>query len=85
MNSSASGERSFIYNIDDVIYENDNCPRLYYFSIEQEDAWAPHINMWDELLSEQKRNIYFVYRAEEPSCDIYINSDVDGFFRKNSI
>lgn len=49
------------------------------FTIHQSDAWMPHVELWDAIIEKHyKNNISYVYRAEEPGGDIYINTDTTG-------
>lgn len=51
-----------------------------YFRIQQEDAWGPNIDMWKDIINKEYTDIELVYAAEEPGCELYINSDVDSIF-----
>lgn len=79
-NSTAAGERGFLNDISLVYSEDIADDTMSYFILDQEDAWAPHTDMWSELLDELGYDINFVYRAEEPGDDIYINTDYEGNF-----
>ena len=48
------------------------------FYIDQEDAWLPKITVWQEILKKNYPEINLVFRAEEPGCEIFINSDIEG-------
>lgn len=48
------------------------------FYIDQEDAWLPKIKVWQEILKKNYPEINLVFRAEEPGCEVFINSDIDG-------
>ena len=63
-----------IYFISEMDEEND-----YYFEIATTTAYEPLNEIWDILLSQEEyEGIEYVYRAEEPSCEIYINTDYIG-------
>ena len=47
------------------------------FYVDQEDAWAPHVDIWNTILN-QYPDVRFVYMATEPGCGIYINTDAEG-------
>jgi hypothetical protein len=46
--------------------------------IDMESAWSPLPEVYD-LLAE-KYNLLYVYIADEPGCEIYVNTDVEGRF-----
>ena len=52
----------------------------------QDDKWSPNLKFWDLIIEREyttddgERMIDYVYEAEEPGCEIYINTDVDGEF-----
>ena len=56
------------------------------FKVYQDDKWCPSLSLWNLIIelyytSENgERMIDYVYEAEEPGCEIYINTDVDGEF-----
>lgn len=56
------------------------------FKVYQDDKWCPNLSLWDAILERDyttddgERMIDYVYEAEEPGCEIYINTDVDGEF-----
>lgn len=49
-----------------------------YFEIVTDTAWEPMINMWSLIIEEYYPSISFVYVAEEPGCEIFINTDTEG-------
>ncbi len=70
--------RGFIQYVDDI---EEGCSDLYYVKIEQEDAWGPVPDVYDLLLSEHFNNypdLGYFYIAEEPGCEVYINTDTEG-------
>lgn len=49
--------------------------------VETETAWEPMPGIWDMILAEcGYTDIKYVYQAEEPSCELYINTDTEGRF-----
>ena len=56
------------------------------FKVFQDDKWFPNLKFWDLIIEREyttddgERMIDYVYEAEEPGCEIYINTDVDGEF-----
>ena len=56
------------------------------FKVHQDDKWSPNLEFWDLIIEQEYttddggRMIDYVYEAEEPGCEIYINTDVDGEF-----
>lgn len=66
-----SSEDDFRANITDIESAEN--------TIYQSDAWMPHVSLWDAIIEKHyKNNISYVYRAEEPSDNIYINTDTTG-------
>lgn len=62
--------RGHIEDIDEHAY------RLY-----QSDRWTPHIEVWTAICKQYYNDkIWFVYKAEEPGSDIYINTDTNGLY-----
>lgn len=60
----------------DVIDIDKSSYRLY-----QDDAWVPHVALWSVVCEKIYDNkISFVYKAEEPGDNIYINTDDSGLF-----
>lgn len=78
--SSAVGERGFIIHMTDITPEIYDGLEQFFFILDQEDAWAPHTEMWTELINKLQKNIGFVYRAEECGNEVYINTDYEGSF-----
>jgi len=71
--------RSSIYYISDVSQDAD---KIWYFILDQEDAWSPHTAPWDAILSVVNGDIEFVYKSEEPGQNIFVNSDIEGWYFK---
>jgi len=46
--------------------------------VDIETAWAPLPEVYDIMA--EKYNLSYVYIAEEPGCEVYVNTDVDGRF-----
>ena len=60
----------------DVIDVDKSAYRLY-----QDDAWVPHVALWSVVCEKIYGNkISFVYKAEEPGDNIFINTDDSGLF-----
>ena len=57
-----------------INYYEDNGDWL---SIDVEDAWGPHTEVFDAILTKFP-DVDYVYMAEEPGCEIYINTDTSG-------
>ena len=63
----------------DTIECNEN--GTYNFTISIESAWVPVISKIEKVIYElYGNNIWCVATAEEPGCDIYINTDETGEF-----
>ena len=47
-----------------------------------ETAWSPMNDVWDEIIAKHYKGnrLQYVYIAEEPGCDIFINTDDSGIF-----
>ena len=53
----------------------------YYFIIQTETAWSPHVEVFSKVIEERCDNqIDFVYWSVEPGSEIYINTDTNGRF-----
>ena len=63
---------------DGGLYENPNAGD-FYFMFRTETAWGPTKELW-ECVVEKYKGVSFVYTAEEPSNDIFINTDGTGFY-----
>jgi len=50
-----------------------------YFTLDTETAWAPMDELWEAVISRYS-GISYVYIAEEPGLEVYINTDVEGTF-----
>ena len=46
--------------------------------VDMETAWAPLPEVYD--LIAEKYNLRYVYIAEEPGCEVYVNTDTEGRF-----
>lgn len=51
-----------------------------YIFICQDDAWCPKVDFWNQILSRDYPDLCLCYIAEEPGCEIYINTDPTGNF-----
>ena len=65
--------RGFISYLDEYEPENN------FFTMDSETAWAPMDILWEEVIAQYK-GVSFVYFAEEPGNEIYINTDADGTY-----
>lgn len=66
-NIPCKGEISYI----DKNIENNH------FYMETVSAWCPCNELFDYILSKYFKNIEYVYKAEEPGNDYFINSDIE--------
>ena len=57
----------------------DYRPGDSFFTLSSETAWSPTNELWKAVI-EQYTGIAFVYTAEEPGCELYINTDVEGVY-----
>ena len=52
---------------------------LTYILVDIEDAWSPHLELWNKLLALPAFNkLSYVVKAEEGGCQVFVNTDVDG-------
>ena len=73
-------KRNFIIDCSELQQADDE----YFFHMYTEAAWVPHIEDIDLLLSADAfSEIQYVYTAEEPGMEIYVNSDVEHKFLDN--
>ncbi|MFR6482710.1 MAG: hypothetical protein ACLUPK_05580 [Veillonella sp.] len=73
-------KRNFIIDCGELQQADDE----YFFHMYTEAAWVPHIEDIDLLLSADAfSEIQYVYTAEEPGMEIYVNSDVEHKFLDN--
>lgn len=56
---------------------------ITYFEVSFESKWSPAIESWDALLARFFPKLKQVTVAEEGGCEIYINTDRDGYFFKD--
>jgi len=54
-------------------------PGDWYFMLDADTAWSPTDELWETVI-EQYEDVYYVYVAEEPGCEIFINTDTEGRF-----
>lgn len=69
--------RGMITYFDDARVDDDG---RWYLIIYQDDAWYPITEVWDLFLAWCCPDVKYVYCAEEPGCEIYINTDTSGLF-----
>ena len=48
-----------------------------FFTLDSETAWAPTVELWEAVIA-QYEGVSFIYIAEEPGSDIFVNTDVEG-------
>ena len=65
--------RGWIEHLED--YE----PESNFFTLQSETAWAPTDELWQAVVA-QYEGVYFVYVAEEPGFEVFINSDSEGVY-----
>jgi len=58
---------------------DDYDPNSNFFTLETETSWSPTNELWEAVIALYK-GISFVYIAEEPSSDVYINTDIEGTY-----
>ena len=44
-----------------------------------ETAWGPMTEMWDKIIAKYYPSITYVLIAEEPGCNLYVNTDTEGY------
>lgn len=77
--------RGWIDEIDDEVIDLDVGEACFFLSFHS--AWSPQMGAIDcaidaalRNITEKDRNVEYVYRAEEPSNGVYINTDTEGRF-----
>jgi hypothetical protein len=65
--------RGSITHLDD--YETGDS----FFTLETETAWTPTDALWEAIIV-QYEGVSYVYIAEEPGNEIFINTDIDGIY-----
>jgi len=65
--------RGWISQLDD--YE----PESNYFMLQSETAWSPTDELWQSVVA-QYEGVSFVYIAEEPGFEVFINTDRKGIY-----
>jgi hypothetical protein len=66
------GCRGFVQDVGDIVADGNESS----FSIAVEDAWGPHEYPIENLC--RKFGLQYVYCAEEPGCDVFVNTDISG-------
>lgn len=70
--------RDDLIGCDGVISSRDG---YYYFGIETQTAWQPHMENFYKLIGERYANdIRIIYCSEEAGFDVYVTNDIDGIF-----
>ncbi|MDO4921759.1 MAG: hypothetical protein Q4E64_08040 [Phascolarctobacterium sp.] len=73
--------RDDLTGCDGVISSRDG---YYYFGVETQTAWQPHMENFYKLISERYANdIRIIYCSEEAGLGVYVTNDVDGIFFKD--
>lgn len=71
-------QRHYLLSYDEKIKERDNC---YYFELCTESAWSPCMGGIKYLVNYYyNAEVNMVYQSEEPGCEVYVNTDVEGIF-----
>ena len=66
--------------IEEVVWEGAIDEDGGWIRIQTETAWDPQIEIIKSLIDDYCPNLTFEYVAEEPGCEIYVNTDVSGRF-----
>ena len=53
-----------------------------FMAVYTETAWGPELDIWDALVRDRYPEIQYVFLAEEPGCELFFNSDVEGRYFK---
>lgn len=64
--------RGFVEDVSDIYFGD----KEYYFDLYQLDAWSYHTLIWRHLIINNFPSVDFVFKAEEPGCEIYVISDI---------
>ena len=62
-----------------INYLENYDPKDNFFTLESETAWIPADELWEAVIARYK-GISFVYLAEEPGMEIFINTDSNGTY-----
>ena len=61
------------------VYEPTVKDNTMYFVIDENDAWSPKLDLWDEMMTLPEYNkLSYVARAEESGCEVFVNTDDSG-------
>ena len=69
--------RGTVICLDEIVEEKKD---IMIFYIETETAWVPLNELWDKIIENFYPSTTYVFFAEEPGAEIYINSDKSGSF-----
>lgn len=53
------------------------------FSVNVMTTWRPMIKMWDKIIEKYYPSVKYVFIAEEPGNEVFINTDEEGTFYKD--
>ena len=70
--------RGFIDDITGIT--TDKLNDKYSFDLWQSDAWSYHTLIWRDFLMKAYPDVDFVFKAEEPGCELYVVGDPDGLY-----
>lgn len=74
-------KRDDIIGCDGVISSMEG---YYYFGIETQSAWMPHMEIFYKLITERYAGkVRIIYCSEEAGFGVYVTNDVDGIFFKD--
>lgn len=74
LDSNVNDLRHFIIDLNPIISDSDN--DTHHFILSTESAWCPMTEDFNVILKQPEfSTINYVYTAEEPGMDIYINTD----------
>jgi hypothetical protein len=71
-------EHGIFNHFDDKVSEDDD--GISYFEVQIETRWIPKTDILDGICKYYKNKIDYVYLAEEPGCEVFINTDKDERF-----
>lgn len=63
-------------------YVEDAYENIDAFNIETTTPWTFNDEMWDSIIQNNYQNVNYVYVAEEPNLEYYMNTDKNGLFYK---
>jgi hypothetical protein len=61
------------------LYRKSMLRSLIGIVIDENDAWSPKLDLWDEIMTLPEYNkLSYVARAEESGCEVFVNTDDSG-------